>query len=143
LPRIILGLVLFNSPTSDKGMIRGLEHLSYKERLRELGLSSLQKRRLRWDLTNAYKYLKGGCQEDGDKLLSVVPSDRKRGNEYKMKPRKMHLNIRKNFSEGDRALEDAAQRRCGVSFRRDIQNPLGHGPVQPPLGEPALTVGLD
>jgi len=43
----------------------------------------------------------------------------------------------------DRALEQAAQGGCGVSFSGDIQDLTGQGPVQPAVGDPASAEGLD
>ena len=46
-------------------------------------------------------------------------------------------------SEGDGALEQAAQSGCGISFSGDIQDSPGQGPVQPAVGDPASAGGLD
>jgi len=42
-----------------------------------------------------------------------------------------------------KALEQAAQRGCGVSFSGDIQDPSGQGSLQPTVGDPASAGGLD
>ena len=57
-------------------MIRGLEHLPYEDRLRELGLFSLVRRRLRGDLFAAFQYLKGAYKQEGSKLFERVEQEK-------------------------------------------------------------------
>ena len=55
---------------------RGLEHLPCKDRLRELGLFILEKRRLQGDLLAAFQYLKGAYKQEGSKLFERVDNSR-------------------------------------------------------------------
>ena len=59
-------------------ILRGLEHLSYEERLRALDLFSVEKRRLQGDLIVTFQYLRGVYKHEGDQLFTWSNSDRTR-----------------------------------------------------------------
>ena len=66
-------------------MIRGLEHLSCGEKLRELGLFGLKKRRLWGDLIVVFQNLKRTYKQEGERVFIRVDSDRTRGNSFKLR----------------------------------------------------------
>lgn len=116
-------------------MMKGLEHLTYEERLRELGLLSLVKRRLKEILTYMSEHMKK--MEPGSFQRCPVTGQEAMGS--KLKDRRCRLNTRKDFfyCEGGWAMKQVAQRACGFSHFGDTQNPSEHDPGQPALGSPA------
>ena len=79
-------------------MVRGLETKPYEERLKESGMFSLEKRRLRGDMIALFKYLKSCHTEEGQDLFLITPECRTRNNGLNLKEARFRLYIRKKPS---------------------------------------------
>ena len=77
--------------------MKGLGGMSCEEQLRTLGLSSLERRRLRGDPIAPYSFLRRGSGEGGAELFSLGSRDRRLGNGSKLHQGRFRLDIRKHF----------------------------------------------
>ncbi|GAB0182054.1 hypothetical protein GRJ2_000670700 [Grus japonensis] len=108
-------------------MIKGLGSLPYEERLRELDLFSLGKRRLRRDLVTVFWYLKGDYKENRDSLFTRSHMENMRGN-----GRKFLLDTRGKFftmrtiSHWNNLPREVVDSPTWDTFKIQLDRVLGH-----------------
>ena len=92
------------------------------------------------DLTNAYKYPRGGCREDGARLFSVAPRDKRQWAQTQTQEVLSQHQETPLYFFAVRVTEDRRRLRrevYGVSILGDTQKPTVRGPGQPALSDPA------
>ena len=75
----------------------GKKRSQQKQQPQQLGLLSVEKRRLRGDLLAAFQYMRGASKPDGERLLARPCSDRTRGSGFKLKEGRLRLDRRRTF----------------------------------------------
>lgn len=78
-------------------MVAGMRGKSYKERLETLGLFSMERRRLRGDLIETFKIMKGLTGLEMGNLFTRAPLESTRGHQMKLMKPRCRLNLRANF----------------------------------------------
>ena len=81
-------------------LIPRLRDLTYEERLKECGLTTLETRRLRWDQLEMFKILNGYENIDSNIFFEIKESKITRGHNYKLVKKQSRLDVRKySFSQ--------------------------------------------
>ena len=102
-------------------MLPGMECISYEERLEKLGLFSLERRRLRGDLIEIYKILRGMDRVDSQKLFSRVEESITRGHRFKVRGARFKGDVRgRFFTESSGCLELVAGGDSGSGHGSDF-----------------------
>ena len=78
-------------------LIPGMSGLSYEQRLHRLGLYSLEFRRLRGDLIENYKILKGLDRLDAGRLFPMLGRSRTRGHSLRIRGKSFKTEMRRDF----------------------------------------------
>ena len=131
-------------------MMRRLDHPPCEDRLRQLGLFSLEKRRLRGDLIAAFQDLKGAYRQEGRQLFERVDDSRTRGKGFKLKEGRFRLDVRGKFFMRvvrcwNRLPRETVDTPC---IPGGVQGQVGWGPGLPGLvlnvevGGPACSEGV-
>ena len=111
-------------------LVKGLEGMSYEKQAKNLGLSSLKRRRLRGNLITIYSFVRRRLGEGGAELFCLGSSTRMRGNGSKLHQGRFRLDIRKHFftervvKDWNRLSREAVNALSLSVFKRHLDNPL-------------------
>ena len=79
-------------------MIKGYQRLTYEERLKRCGLTTLEKRRVRGDLIEAYKILTNKVEVPRERYFATKQYDGTRGHNMKLFKKRVGRHKQNSFS---------------------------------------------